>query len=133
VEPEDVVHVLRNMVEAVEPGGLILDLQVIRPDPVVEVDGRAFCEIDGAPLFRKADAAAAAVDALVRDGRLIEQALDDHDARKHYDSGAALVDDFADKIRSLPAEAVPALRLVARPCAVRERCRLRRLEVRSEA
>jgi hypothetical protein len=34
------VHVLRNMVEAVEPGGLVLDLQVIRPDPTVEVDGQ---------------------------------------------------------------------------------------------
>src|SRR6266536_3377451 len=88
------------MVEAVEPGGLVLDLQVIRPNPTVEVDGQAVCEIDGEPLFRAADAATDAVDALVHTRQLVEQAVDDHDVRKHYDYGAELVDDFADKQRS---------------------------------
>jgi hypothetical protein len=124
------VHVLRNMVEAVKPGGLVLDLQVIRPNPTVEVDGRVVCEIDGEPLFRTADAATAAIDALVLDGRLIEQAVDDHDVRKHYANGAELVEDFADKQRQLPDNAVPRLLALAQPCVVRERCRLRRLQVR---
>jgi len=124
------VHVLRNMVEAVRPGGLVLDLQVIRPNPTAEVDGRVVCEIDGEPLFLTADAATAAVDALIRAGRLVEQAIDDHDVRKHYANGAELVDDFADKKRRLPNATVPGLRALARPCAVRERCRLRRLQVR---
>src|SRR5712692_653785 len=118
------------MVEAVKPGGLVLDLQVIRPNPTAEVDGRVVCEIDGEPLFRTADAATAAVDALIRAGRLVEQAVDDHDVRKHYDNGADLVDDFAVKKRKLPASLVPSLRALERPCAVRERCRLRRLQVR---
>jgi hypothetical protein len=124
------VHVLRNMVEAVKPGGLVLDLQVIRPNPTVEVDGRVVCEIDGEPLFRTADAATAAIDALVLDGRLIEQAVDDHDVRQHYANGAELVEDFADKQRQLPDNAVPRLLALAQPCVVRERCRLRRLQVR---
>ena len=68
------MHVLDNMVGAVKPGGMILDLQVIRPDPRVEIDGRVVCEIDGEPLFRKADAATSALDALVRAGRLVETA-----------------------------------------------------------
>jgi len=127
VEPEDVVHVLRNMVTAVKPGGLVLDLQVIRPDPRVELNGRVVCEIDGQPLFRLADAAAEAVDAAVADGRLREEAVDDHDVRKHYRTGADLVDDFSGKERKLPAEAVPTVRALRRPCVVRERCRLRRL------
>ena len=59
------MHVLRNMVEALKPGGLVFDLQVIRPDPTVESDGQVICEIDGEPLFRGADAATAAIDALV--------------------------------------------------------------------
>jgi hypothetical protein len=130
VEPGDVVHVLRNMVEAVKPGGLVLDLQVIRPNPTVEVDGQAVCEIDGEPLFRSADAATDAVEALVSTRQLVEQAVDDHDVRKHYDNGAQLVDDFADKQRALPDRALPQLRRLAQPCVVRERCRLRRLEVR---
>jgi hypothetical protein len=130
VEPEDVVHVLRNMVEAVRPGGLVLDLQVIRPNPVVEVAGHVFCEIDGEPLFARADAATAAVDALVRRGRLVEEAVDDHDVLEHYGAGRELVDDFADSERNLPAAAVPELFVVEEPCSVRERCRLRRLAVR---
>jgi hypothetical protein len=125
------VHVLHNMVEAVKPGGLLLDLQVIRPNPTVEVDGKHVCEIDGEPLFRKADAATAAVDALVAFKRLIEQAIDDHDVRKHYSSGPELIDDFANKERSLPASALADLRSLEQPCAVRERCRLRRLALQS--
>jgi hypothetical protein len=123
------VHVLRNMVTAVQPGGLVLDLQVIRPDPQVEVDGHVVCEIDGRPLFRLADAATAAVDAAIAEGRLLEEAVDDHDVRKHYRTGADLAADFAGKERKLPADAVPTVRAVECPCIVRERCRLRRLSV----
>ena len=117
------------MVGAVKPGGLVLDLQVIRPNPSVEVDRHVVCEIEGEPLFRMADAATEAVDALIRGGRLVDDAVDDHDVRKHYDNGADLVDDFADKKRQLPSHAVPRLLALVRPCAVRERCRLRRLQV----
>jgi hypothetical protein len=127
------VHVLRKMVEAVKPGGLVFDLQVIRPNPVVEVDGRVVCEIDGEPLFRLAEAAAAAIDASISLGRLVEQAVDDHDVRRHYDTGAELVDDFADKPRRVPETALPALRTLTQRCVMRERCRLRRLEVRVPA
>jgi hypothetical protein len=117
------------MVDAVKPGGSVLDLQVIRPNPTVEVDGHALCEIDGEPLFIAADAATAAIDGLIRAGRLLEQATDDHDVRTHYPNGADLVDDFAGKKRTLPDDALPGLRALTEPCTVRERCRLRRLQV----
>jgi hypothetical protein len=123
------VHVLDQMVEAVKPGGLVLDLQVIRPNPIVEADGAFVCEIDGEPLFLSADAATAAVDALIAHGRLLEQANDDHDVHGHYEDGADLIAGFTDKRRQLPADMLPALRVLARPCVVRERCRLRRLRV----
>jgi hypothetical protein len=123
------VHVLGKMVEAVKPGGLVLDLQVIRPNPTAEVDGRVICEINGEPLFRTADAATRAVDALTRTGRLIEQAVDDHDVHKHYTNGAELAADFADKKRQLPERVMPDLLTLSQPCVVRERCRLRRLQV----
>ena len=130
MEPEDVVHVLRKMVEAVKPGGLVLDLQVIRPDPTVETGERFVCEIDGEPLFRRADAASAAIDALTQSNELGEQAVDDHDVRNHYANGTELVDDFVGKQRRLPEQALPQLRALTQPCVVRERCRLRRLKVR---
>ena len=115
--------------EFAHPTGLVLDLQVIRPNPTAEVDGQVVCEIDGEPLFRTVDVATAAVDALTRTGRLVEEAFDDHDVRKHYENGAELVDDFAGKKRQLPEDVVPGLLALRQPCVVRERCRLRRLQV----
>jgi hypothetical protein len=121
------VHVLRRFREALVPNGVVLDLQVIRPHPRVEADGRVLCEIDRGPLFVGADAARAAVDLLVEERLLVEEAFDDHDVLKHYDTGAALVDDFAPKKRRLPDEMIPVLNALAAECVVRERCRLRRL------
>jgi len=123
------VNVLRNMVEAVRPGGTILDLQVIRPNPRVEAADELICEIDGEPLFAQADAATAAVDTTIGSGRLIEDAVDDHDVRKHFSDGPDLIDDLKDKGRPLPEEAIPLLMTVPRPLVIRERCRLRRLVV----
>jgi hypothetical protein len=105
----------------------MLDLQVIRPNPVVEVDGEVVCEIEGSELFATAEPAAAEVDRMVPAGLLVEEARDDHDVRKHYASGAELVDDFEDSKRNLPADWIPRLSRLEAPCAVRERCRLRRL------
>ena len=121
------MHVLRNMLSGVKPGGIVLDLQVIRPNPAVETNGEKLSEIDGEPLFALADAAAAAVDAAVASGQLLEEAVDDHDVRKHYPSGADLVDDFTTKKRRVLDEA--RVRAAAGPCTTRERCRLRRLRV----
>lgn|SRR5512134_143030 len=129
MEPEDVVHVLRRFREVLDPGGLMLDLQVIRPNPVVEVGGEEVCEIDGGPLFATADPAAAAVDELIASGLLVEEAAHDHDVRKHYANGADLVADFEPSRRDLPAEWIPRLLEISGPCAVRERCRTRRLRV----
>jgi hypothetical protein len=123
------VHVLGQMLEALAPRGVVLDLQVIRPDPRVEVDGRLVCEIDGEPLFRWADAATAAVDARIASGDLVEEAVDDHDVRKHYPDGADLVDDVAGSKRRLRDADVPTVRAIEGPVVVRERCRLRRLRL----
>jgi len=123
------VNVLRHMVEAAKTGGLVLDLQVIRPNPRVEVGGRFICELDGEPLFAKADAAAAAVDAAVAAGQLVEEAVDDHDVLKHYADGADFVDDWKRGERRPIGKTTTELRDIARPCQMRERCRLRRLRV----
>ena len=124
------MNVLRRMIDAAEPGGLILDLQVVRPDPYVELDGRVIARMEGEPLFEWADAATTAVDARIAAGDLVEQAVDDHDVRKHYSDGADLVEDVAASRRRFPDEIVPVLQRIERPVVVRERCRLRRLLVR---
>jgi hypothetical protein len=117
------------MLEAVRPRGVVLDLQVVRPDPKIELDERVIAEIDGEPLFEWADAATAAVDARIAAGDLVEEAVDDHEVCKHYANGADLVDDVAGSKRHLPEAAVPMLQAIDQPLVVRERCRLRRLRV----
>ena len=121
------MNVLRRHREALVPKGIILDLQVIRPHPLVEARGAALCEIDGSSLFVGADAARAAVDLLVAERLLEEEAVDDHDVRKHYVNGAALVTAFETSERKIPVDAIPRLQAVERECVVRERCRVRRL------
>jgi hypothetical protein len=117
------------MVDAVVPGGLILDLQVIRPDPYVELDGEVVARIDGEPLFAWADAATTAIEARIAAGDLVEKAVDDLDVRKHYSDGAELVEDVAGSKRRFPEEVVPMLKRIEQALVVRERCRLRVLHV----
>jgi hypothetical protein len=119
------------MIQAAAPGALILDLQVIRPDPYVELRGEVVARIDGEPLFAWADAATTAVDDRIAAGDLVEEAVDDHDVRKHYSNGAELVEDVAGSKRRFPEEVVPTLQRIDRPLVVRERCRVRRLRVRT--
>lgn len=121
------MYVLRRLREALVTDGIILDLQVIRPDPLVESKGQVVCEIDGSSLFVGADAARGAVDLLVHERLLVEEAVDDHEVLKHYDNGDELVDDFSGKQRTLPPQMVPMVRALRQECVVRERCRLRRL------
>ena len=123
------MNVLRNMVAAVRPGGLVLDLQVIRPDPVVESSHERICEIWGEPIFATADAATAAIEAAIAGGLLVQEAVDDHHVRTHFPTWGDLVDDFAGKKRRIPEEALPKLLASAGPVTMRERCRLRRLRV----
>jgi hypothetical protein len=123
------VNVLRNLVEAVKPGGLVLDLQVIRPDPVIESGENRICEIWGEPIFATADAATAAIEAAIATGVLAQEAVDDHQVRTHFPTGPELVDDFAGTRRRIPEESVPRLLATAEPVTMRESCRLRRLHV----
>lgn len=126
------MNVLRNMIAAVKPGGLVLDLQVIRPDPVVESGEERICEVWGEPIFATADAATVAVEAAIATGLLAQEAVDDHQVSTHFTTGPDLVDDFAGKKRRIPEEALPML-ATAGPVAIREHCRLRCLRVSASA
>jgi hypothetical protein len=123
------VNVLSNVVAAVKPGGLVLDLQIVPPDPVVESGEQRICDIWGEPAFAMAAAATAAVEAAIRTGLLAEEAVDDHQVRTHFQTGPELIDHFVDKQRRIPEEAVPQLLATPGPVTIRERCRLRRLRV----
>jgi hypothetical protein len=121
------------MMAAVKPGGLVLDLQVIRPDPVIESGDERICEIWGEPIFATADAATAAIDTVIATGFLAQEAVDDHQVRTHFSTGADLVDNFADAKRRIPEEALPKVLATGAPVTMREHCRLRRLRVLPDA
>lgn len=123
------MDVLHRYVDRLRPGGILLDLQVVPPLPVVEAGGRPVCAIEGQSLLDDAEAAARAVDGLVATGRLREDGRHDHSVLLHYRDGAELVDDFAGRKRSVPAASVAELRQLAEPCVVREWCRTRLLRV----
>lgn len=124
------MDVLSRMVRAGAPGGAVLDLQVIRPGPRVEVDGRVLCALGGETLLARADAATAAVDARIEAGDLVEEAVDDHDVLRHHRDGPSLLEHWSEKERRVPPACAARLQTLARPCVVRERCRLRRLRIR---
>ncbi len=121
------MHVLRRFREAVERGGILLDLQVIRPHMRIESEGRLIYVADGSPLFEWADAARAAADLLVAEGLLVEDAADDHDVLKHYDSGADLIANWPPKQVKPSTETAAFFRAMPVECVSRERCRLRKL------
>jgi SAM-dependent methyltransferase len=124
---QDVVHVLRRFRRALVPGGAILDLQVIAPEPAVEVNGKVLCRLEGGTLLEDAAAAAAAVDREIVRGLLHQEAVDDHHVLRHFPTGASLVEHFRPRPRSVPTGFVPLLEASARPHIVREACRFRRL------
>jgi SAM-dependent methyltransferase len=127
MQRNDVVHALHRFRQALAPGGAFLDLQVVAPAPVVEVEGEVVCLLEGGTLPRDAAAAAAVIDEEIARGLLNEEAVDDHDVLRHFSTGASLVEHFRTGARSVPASAVRLLEASARPHAVREACRLRRL------
>ena len=123
------MDVLRNMVEAVKPGGT-------RLRPAGDPSEPRRRERTGASSARSTASRSSArptppsprSTSAPTDGSSSE-AVDDHDVLKHYASGADLIADFAGKQRRLPEHALPSLSSLGQPCAVRERCRLRRLEI----
>lgn len=122
------MDVLHRMLEALVAGGIVLDLQVIRPDPRIEVDGRVVGDLDGEPLLLWAEAAAAALDARIEAGELLEEAADDHDVLNHFPDGASLVEHVTgSSMRRLAEGVLPIVLAIERPLVLRERCRLRRL------
>jgi len=121
------VHVLRRFREAVVRGGILLDLQVIRPHMRIESEGRLIYVADGSPLFEWADAARAAGDLLVAEGLLVEDAVDEHDVLKHYDNGAELIANWPPKQVKPSGETAAFFRAIAVKCVSRERCQLRKL------
>ncbi len=97
MEPEGVVDVLRDLLEALEPGGLVVDLLSVPPGEWVEVDGEVVGELDGSTFFPRALAAAAGLDALAAEGVLVHEHQERFAILVRYPTGADLVEDVSQR------------------------------------
>jgi hypothetical protein len=131
VEPaEDAVRVLRHAVSLCKPGGVVLDLTTVPPAAVVERDGAVLGSLEQEEFLARAAVTEQAVDLLVAEGRLSEEASVPHAVLKHLDSGPDLLADVAGRsVTSAGPELRRVLERADQPLVERSYCLLRRLRV----
>jgi hypothetical protein len=127
MEPEGVVDVLRHLLEALDPDGLVVDLLSVPPPERVEVDGEVVGELDGSRFFPRALAAAAGLDALAAEGVLVHEYEERFAILVRYLTGADLVDDVSQREHTrIPVDLARAVGAIEGPCAIRDNCLVRR-------
>ena len=127
MEPEGVVNVLRRLMTALVPGGLVVDLLSVPPPERVEVGGELLGELDGSAFFPRALAAAGGLDALAVEGVLVHEHEERFPIFVRYPTGADLVEDVAQReYTRMPAALGRRVRAIAGPCEIRDNCLVRR-------
>jgi hypothetical protein len=130
MEPEGVVNVLRRLVEALVPGGVVLDLSSVPPAAEIETGGVVLGSLDEDAFFARSLPAMAGLDALAAEGVLQEAGRSSCDILLHFVSGADLLEDIGTRSHTaLSDELAERLRLVEGPVRQREHCVLRRFEI----
>ena len=128
--PEAAVGVLHNVIRMCEPGGILLHLTCAPLDAAVEVDGRQFGRLDESRFLERVARTEEAVDLLIAERRLVEEASLGHDVLKHYDTGPELIADIDERPFS---HVPPALRKelagIEGPVIERTACLFQRLRV----
>ena len=130
MEPEGVVNVLRSLVEALVPGGIVLDLGSVPPAAEIESGGVVLGSLDEDAFFAEALPAMAGLDALVAEGVLREEGRTTCDMLLHFDSSEDLVEDVETRSHTrLTEDLAERLRQVAAPVRQHEHCLLRRFRL----
>jgi len=123
------VHALRKVLAAVVTGGVVLDLQAVRPPPRIEAAGIVQGELDSTAFFQRADANDLWLERAVAEGALTLEAEDHHHVLTRWSSGAALIEDVEGWRRGVPQSMKASLRAMDGECVLWEPCRLRRFRV----
>jgi hypothetical protein len=126
MEPEGVVDVLRRLMAALVPRGVVVDLLSVPPPERVEAGGRVLGELDGSRFFPRALECAAALDALVGEG-LLRQVSDERFAVFiRYPTGRDLVEDVARReFTRMPAGLRTRVLAIEGACEIRDNCLVR--------
>jgi hypothetical protein len=121
MEPEDVVDVLRNLLKALVPGGVVVDLLAVPPNARVEAGDAVLGELDESAFFPRALAAAAGLDALVDDGLLVRGSEERFTILVRYPTGQDAVDDVSQRTYTrMPGELAQRVEAIRGAVAIRE-------------
>lgn len=127
MEPEGVVDVLRKVLRALVPDGVVVDLTAVPPNAQVEVDGTVLGELDGSAFFPRAEEATAGLDALAREGLLLLEGEERFSILVRYPTGRDAVEDVAQRTYTrMPAELARRVEAISGPVAIREFSLVRR-------
>lgn len=124
------MRVLRHARRLTKPAGLFVDLTTVPPAAVVELRDKPIGSLDQALFLERAAQTEAAVDLLIDEGLLLEEASLPHSVLKHFGSGRELVAEVAERsVTRMPAELRERTELIADPVVERSFCLIRRLRV----
>jgi hypothetical protein len=120
------VNVLRRLLVALVPGGVVVDLVSVPPPERVESGGRVLGELDGSLFYPRALESAAALDALTSEGLLRQESAEEFPVFIRYPTGRDLVDDVARReLTRMPADLRARVLELDGPCEIRDNCLVR--------
>ena len=120
------MDVLRHVLQALVPGGRVVDLASIPPEGVVLHGDAVVGSIDESAFFPRAAATAAALDRLAAEGMLELERVEQFPVLIHYPSGRDAVEDVAERTYGrMPDELAASVAAIADPVRIRETGRVR--------
>jgi hypothetical protein len=121
------VNALRNVHEALVPGGILLDMHPIPPATRAEVDGRSLGEFDDSEFMETVARTEAGLDQTVAEGLFVFETELEFDWLERFDSGEELIEDVESwgDVR-IPEELAARIRSAEPPVDLWERVVLRR-------
>ncbi|MDH4102364.1 MAG: hypothetical protein OEV29_03120 [Thermoleophilia bacterium] len=126
MEPEGVVDVLRRLLAALVPGGIVVDLTMAPPDETVESDGEILGHLDGSAFFPRAIAAGAGLNELADDGLLALVREEPVTVIVRYPTGSDVLEDIADRrYTRMPIELAARLAAITTECLLYSNCLVR--------
>ena len=133
MEPEGVVDVLRRLLAALVPGGVVVDLTMSPPDETVESGGEILGHLDGSAFFPRALMAGAGLDGLATEGLLRLEREEPVRVIVRYPTGKDALEDFAERgYTQIPAALARRLETVSTECLLYSNCLVRTFMSRSQ-
>ena len=120
------MDVLRRLLEALVPGGIVVDLTMSPPDEVVESGGEVLGHLDGSLFFPRALSAGTGLDALADEGLLALEREAPVAVIVRYPTGNDVLEDIAGRAYTrMPPELARRLAGISAECLLTSHCLVR--------